>query len=508
MPKTPREQLEGAPRTFQVGSLEEAITLAQQFREEGKYDWFRGQVAPFMPHSSLYRRFIKTDQSEYHESRRAVGWLIQWARGIPELSHHLEGEQPYGIIAIAQHYQIPTNLIDFSTSPRIAGYFASDSKEPPKDGISCIFCLNTTILESVWTRVKAARDKLALLETVRIDVENLWRLQGQFGVFLHANYAWEIDYPMDRILFPYSGPLTESQRSDIYPKGSPLEQLLDQQFSRVPILAAIDSVQEYIRRYSPGSTFTIVPTCESDVDPSIFRNSERPPPLPSWDPEALSDWHKAVVEDYHETVGNRCLIDVSDTSDLESSLDLAIKQFAAILDAEPELRTKDVVWEVRGIADANSREAFETGLRRMWNGMRRLPYTNEEMAESARSIAALVAVGFHVPGPHSDAKAKAFAICFGDTFLAGLACDDGSNAFGYASYSALCSGVRRDLSEVLSVMPGDLDLLLKLVNDPRIIFDFAFVRERFVREIIPSQIVHGNPYTVFNPAKLTMLGHP
>jgi hypothetical protein len=273
------------------------------------------------------------------------------------------------------------------------------------------------------------------------------------------------------------------------------------------MLAGFDAVKEFLSR-SPGSTVTMVPVCQTDADPSLFRNGRKPAPLPSWSPEKLSDWRKGVVEDYFETVGSRRFIDFNDSGYLESSLDAAKEQVAAIVDAEPELRTKDVVWEVRGLADLPSREAVETGLRLMWNGMRRLPYSNKEISESARCIAALVAAGFHVRGPHDEAKAKAFASCFGSAFLVQLACDDGSIALGYASAYALWNGVRPDMPEVLVGMPGDLDLLFRFINDPRIVYEFAFVRERFVREIIPSQIVHGNSYMVFNPATLTILGHP
>ena len=47
--------------------------------------------------------------------------------------------------------------------------------------------------------------KGAEMERVEIDVQNLWRLQAQRGVFLRVNYNWHIDYGMFKIIFPYSG---------------------------------------------------------------------------------------------------------------------------------------------------------------------------------------------------------------------------------------------------------------------------------------------------------------
>ena len=75
-------------------------------------------------------------------------------------------------------------------------------------------------------------------------------------------------------------------------------------------------------------------------------------------------------------------------------------------------------------------------------------------------------------------------------------------------YPSLWWGVRRDLDDVLETLPGDLTTLFWMVNDPRLVFEFDVVRKIFVREIIPAQVVHGNSHTIFNPAKLRMLGHP
>ncbi len=506
--KTPREEFEGPRETFEVESLEAALALAQQFLDEGRYDWFRGQVAPWVPHSSLFRCFLERDQSEYQEARRSVDWLIDWARGIPQLAELANGKQSYGIQAIAQHYQIPTNLIDFTTSPRVAGYFAADSQEQPTGGTSCIYCLNTERLEDVWSRIRAARHEQALIETVQINVENLWRLEAQCGVFLHANYQWDADYPMDRILFPYPGPLSEEQTSEIYPQGkSPLEQLLDQQFSRMPFLAIRDSVLSYIEQHSPESTFTIIPTCAADSDPSVFINGSRPALLPSWNIESLSDWRKSVVENYHDAVGHQRTIDLSDADDDDQLPGVLKSQIAKLLRAEAELRTKDVIWELHGLADAEFRRDLEEALRHLWNGMRRLPYSNDEISESAGSVAALMVSGFH-RDEKQEPRSNGLPAHFQKTMLIGLASEDGSSAHAYVDPWALWCGVRPDLAEVLTVVPGDLGVVFATVNDPRLVFEFAFIKERFVFEIIPSQVVRENSLTIFNPATLVMLGYP
>ena len=55
------------------------------------------------------------------------------------------------ICAVAQHYGIPTNCIDFTTSAEVAGFFAADNANArPLSDESCILCLNTRDLKRFW----------------------------------------------------------------------------------------------------------------------------------------------------------------------------------------------------------------------------------------------------------------------------------------------------------------------------------------------------------------------
>src|ERR671935_3001887 len=38
-----------------VSDVEEAIELAEKFRQDGTYNWFRGQTKPWPPHTTLAR---------------------------------------------------------------------------------------------------------------------------------------------------------------------------------------------------------------------------------------------------------------------------------------------------------------------------------------------------------------------------------------------------------------------------------------------------------------------
>lgn len=221
--------------TYEVANIEEAVELANKLKNDGSYDWFRGQVQDGPPVSSLSRVLESDDSEQIEKSARSVALFFDWVGTIPELRYLQTPKHINDICAIMQHYGIPTHYIDFTTNPSVAAFFAADTENLPIEGKSCIYCLNTEELMEVWDVIKDldAR-KGAIIELVRIDVRNLWRLQAQEGVFLFANYNWEIDYPMDRILFPYSGYPSYPTREQIYPEDkSQLEQLLSQFFSMV-----------------------------------------------------------------------------------------------------------------------------------------------------------------------------------------------------------------------------------------------------------------------------------
>jgi len=163
------------PEIYRAANIEEAVEIAVRLREEGRYNWFRGQVHDWPPYSSARRIQAADDE----KSSRRLSLFLDWVKQTPELKEPLN--DPAAIAAVAQHYGIPSNYIDFSTEPGVAGFFAADGKAPSTGEVRpCIFCLNTDDLLEVWDAVKDFRPE-AHLELVNIDVSNLWRLRLQLG---------------------------------------------------------------------------------------------------------------------------------------------------------------------------------------------------------------------------------------------------------------------------------------------------------------------------------------
>jgi len=223
-------------RVNRVADVDEAIALAQKWQAEGRYQWFRGQVQCWPPYSSLFRLLHNGTEEQESNFQARMSRFLKWIHRTPGLAAIADDADAE--LAIAQHHGIPTHLIDFTTDPAVAGFFAADSKGPVESGTTgCIYCLNLDDLADVWALEKEVRKasddepELPDLNFVRPDVTNLWRMHAQAGVFLECAVNWDVVYPMDRIEFPYTGPPSFPTRDIVYPaRRSPLEILLDQFF--------------------------------------------------------------------------------------------------------------------------------------------------------------------------------------------------------------------------------------------------------------------------------------
>lgn len=162
-----------------VANVEEAIELAEKLKEEGKFNWFRGQErAEWLPSSSLHRKL--NEGLTIEELDKELFRFLDWACQIPELAYLDHSSNQHSLYAILQHYGYPTTYMDFTTEPSIAGFFASDTAVSPNEGaISAIFCLNTQDLVNFYAEnqcflKKISRGASLEVEPVTVDVSNLW----------------------------------------------------------------------------------------------------------------------------------------------------------------------------------------------------------------------------------------------------------------------------------------------------------------------------------------------
>lgn len=497
--------------TYHGANVEEAVEIATRFHREGRYNWFRGQVRDWPPYSSLFRiRSTKNPELEQRALRR-VAMFLGWMKQTPELKGLLD--HPDAALAVAQHYGIPTNYIDFTTEPGVAGFFAADAQEPVKDEKrACIFCLNTDDLLNIWETMKSFRPK-AHLELVIIDVSNLWRLEAQHGCFLFCDYNWDVDYPMDRILFPYSGYPSWPTKEVIYPpQKSPLELLLDQYFDVEQKTLGTEWLRQQFEEQKAKGVMNVFwldqETPQAGYYPEALRASDLPV-LASWKPTALKDWTGIVVERMDETIAAPITLQVKSGSsfvELASSVSYGVRQ---VLTTRPHSRQFTFGWQLRGLAAPQtlSVDTLSQALQAVWNGMRSLPYTDDEIATTFGVTTHLFVEGFSVEGSLASAQRV-----LGDCFQVEFGAVDGSSSRGYITRQSLQSALRPDLAELASdrliqVMQADVRWVLQAVFSPSRLLEFDQLRIIFARELIPTQVL-ARKLVLYSPARLDTFGLP
>jgi hypothetical protein len=516
MDRTLKEFLWGKTKVFEASDVQEGVEIAHQLKADGKYDWFRGQVCDWPPHGSFLRLGVTGDDTQIQRTRRRIFMFAQWAQCMAELQYLMQPEAVHDFFAILQHYGVPTYYIDFTTDPGVAGFFAADTKSPPRERRSCIYCLNTKNLVETWNDAKKLEKRAdTQIELITIDVRNLWRLQAQHGTFVYTNYKWEIDYPLDRIVFPYTDYPTYPTREMIYPEHkSPLEQLLDQYFSLERATFTTDHMREMVqhaRARGGHAALTFARAFESGYYPRAFADVAQLTQLASWSREALQAWNTDPHESFHETAGHivrlklgQCLIG----EELRKAVSFGVKQ---VLRSDPAVRLRAIDWEFDDLLQGLDASCLNSFCRPAWNGMRRLPYSDDEIADAFGAIVILVIEHFGLANqPEGDRQR--FSKWFGESVWVEFGYEDGSGSRGCVSRATLDLALRPGIGTLLTAKEqwraGDIKELFKVIYNPSLMFEFEVLKRAFAQEIIPAQVVLERSPILFNPARLKTFGNP
>lgn len=497
-----------------VNNVEEAVDLALRFKKEGRYDWFRGQLqADWKPKSSMERAIERGESPELLEQRLAR--FIRWASNEPSLNYLADPANCDQLFAVLQHYGFPTCYVDFSTEPGIAGFFASDCKEPPAPGtVSAIFCLDTADLRRFYDKYVTPHGKHGQeplqVDLVSVNVDNLWRLQAQAGHFVFTNHNWYHVYDLDRIEFPWTGYPSFPPKSRIYPEHrSALEQLLDNYFEdERRELNHERFLREHLERTSSGqSAMRYIRVSSDGYDDDVFDTP--PEELSSWSEEALKPWLETRAETFREVVGLRHTITLRDGPNVPSPGEQLVYGISTAMRHDTSLRLRAVQWELQGLSDAVDRTRLERLVREAWNGMRCLPYTDEDIAVACGALLELCA---QPDSLSSDAGKvlRAFRAWCPDAMEVEFGARGDTGSRGYCSEAQLFQVISPVWAESLplGVSAGDPHAALRLCHLPKGMLDFPAFARLFGRELIPSQLVRDRPLVHFNPARLDTFGLP
>lgn len=491
-----------------VRDVEEAVALSTRLKQSGKYDWFRGQRRNLPLQSS----FTRLNEEERDEALQRMARFEQWVKTTPGLEPIASSTDM--AIAVAQHHGLPTNFVDFTTDPLAAGFFASTEPNTGRtdDEYSCILCMNTDDLAGFWQSMPQRYQKP---EFIRLSVPNLWRLEAQSGVFLFCPYAnFEHIYDLDRIVFPPSHLKTDLPEHGYYPKRkSGLEVLLDQFFMNEKLIEGERAARSIMSLMS-------VHSCQSPpnrCDPDIILGGNLPV-HGSWDSQELSAWLTVRVESLTESLpGKRLRVAMNgETSPSESGNALRVV-VERQLNEDKTLRSRLATFTytfAESVPPGCRSEGTLKAAARLWDGLRRLPLTDEEIATGIGNCLALQLWWAKLGRPRVEDFEPVVQACFGEAQWLEFGASDGSYSRAYAGQDALLASVRPDISAFLAPgfkqqVEGNIVGMLQGCSDPKRLFDFRLLASLFATQISPVQVVtRGSEAVYFSPARLVSFGLP
>jgi hypothetical protein len=152
-------------------------------------------------------------------------------------------------------------------------------------------------------------------------------------------------------------------------------------------------------------------------------------------------------------------------------------------------------------------------LERLWDGLRRLPFTDDEIASAMGNAMALFDTRRRRQERRSvDWEAEAEA-CFGGVIWVEFGADDGSYSRGFVNTQQLLAAVRGDIADYLSAdykaqVLGNMTGLLQAVFVPSRLFEFRKLANLFATQLAPVQVLTRDQAVYYSPARLTKFGLP
>jgi len=496
-----RDNRQGGFATVRAGDVFEAVAIAERLKVLGEAHWFRGQAKDW---PKLAPTIWRLPPERVEDAKQQVARLAEWAHltpGMEELS-----AAPDALLAVAQHYGVPTPFLDFTTEPRIAGFFATEGWS--QDCVeSVIICLDIEEARRRWQDVARERN-LPVPELLTLDVPNLWRLEAQHGAFVWCPYdSLDVPFRLGRILFPAADSCGLA-RGLVYPqRESPLEQLLKQFFQAEANQGGLEPMIQYME--DRGIAFNKFQFRDEEYMAEAFVS---PPDLhPSWKPESIRAWLALEREYWHDcAVGPEVLLEFV----VEEPHLMAIRLAHRVIDIcehDPGLRSRSPKWTVTvPYIDDGVKESLRSALQHVWDGMTRLPYTVKEIALAMGTAAGLV-VARALEGGGNEAAESFFGSGVIPIVIARS--DSRSYARAWAASDAIRKSVRDDFKALLvpskreDIFEEPFNLLMTARN-PRLLFDFNRLTELFGSQIIPTQVALDDPHhaTIFSPARVHVIG--
>ncbi|MEM6642145.1 MAG: FRG domain-containing protein [Bacteroidota bacterium] len=496
---------------YEVQDLNDAIALAEKWKKEGRFDWFRGQTKSWPLLTTLIRR-IKSD--EYEDSEFQVHHFLDWFHRNESFKGLLDQKDAFW--AVAQHYGLPTNFLDFTTDPKVAGFFAwQGNKSIGEKG--CIFCLSTQDFSEFKEMIAKADSEHAFneIELLDIPVDNLWRHQAQSGKFMYLPLeGLERMYNVERIFFTHrKGIEAPIAPSLIYPsRKSSLEIALDEFFEERRLLKS----QQNFRKIIDTELFkTQVLDVPKNFQPQYFKDGKLPRHS-SWQKNNTKIWYDVGAVEFNDYYSFQKIMYLDIKIELLNSLDQTIISLVSSLQDKLLL----VKWRCRidSIEDASFIRRLNMSLNRIWEALRYYPYSTEEraqaLAQTVRFAIIIQAKGKHLG--HEHEVREALRAYDNNLLLIDLGKDDGAFNKSLISPEPFLNSVRNNiwnfLKDEFRPIPNphtQMKSFLMAVRNPSYLFSFSAFKKAYVNEVIPYQVLaesFKDSVVFYNPADIDVFG--
>lgn len=492
-----------------VPSAEAALELARQWRAQGRADWFRGQVCTWPPQSSLARWRQELFLGTTWSSSPALNRFSAWARNLPEMS--LIADDDFKLAAVAQHFGIPTDLIDFSVSPDVAALF---SRDRPGDATyasdeACIYCLNMDAMYDWFKSIPREEAEKLQLYPVTVDLPELHRLSAQEGLFMHASTNWYELFEPDCIIFPRGPVLTPLERLSIYPPTSKLEEDL-QAFAHAN---GAYEVAEFSERLRKGSVIHLKPS--QGLRDSCF--AVVPSPRADW-PSKQNLWASG-------TYAPRAAPVVIKWPSQKTKMGNAMLAMGLRHQLEETLKRNTKMWRdpirfeisgTPGLLEISEAAGVSDAATRAWNGMAGFPYSDDQRLACFERIVLLGSAS--VGSWNSEINDKLVRMLSESPddldrwVLIHLAAHNGASSKALVCFSDLVGSLRKDMDGFLSqegraLVERDPVEFIRRVREPALIMDFRRLVDCFVQDVVPTQALlqRTDLPVMFSPAQVVDL---
>lgn len=497
-----------------VDSLEEALQLAEDYKKSGKYNWFRGQTG-LWPLVSSANRLNDKDRNEAEEKlKRFDSWAFT-----KNLFTDFDSSE-----AIAQHHGLKTMFIDFTTDPKVAAYFASEEVNYKEYQYSCIYCLNTEDFNDSLKDIKKFFPNLPEYpRLLDIDVDNLWRLEVQKGKFLYQpclNFDWF--YSLHRIVFKVKeNDIKTYDKSYIYPEiKSPLEEKIDGFILNEKTKTNLEHLYDFINQLKESGMYFEMFEADDELYIKEFISDEDKLLRYSWSEKEIKLWKEITIEKYQDTnTTENILLKIDSFKNIDENKVKIYNQILNMLNAKKDIRKKAISF----IIEDNEKnikliEKFEKHANLIWNGMRRLPYENDDIAKVISDLVQILDLSMY---EYEQLNKNFLKIGFSDI--------TGSGNIAFVNESFLYEAMRDDLQEFIVKKTKDVRTIIYHIRSPQLLYNFELLKRLFVESIIISQVLYGSKidvcydvdcnykqncdyskkdFVIFSPTEVNVLGIP